>query len=337
MSQEQKLVADYTEVLPELAPAPLKKAATLSNLWGMWIEMKGDLAPRSLEFYRYIASRFLNRFRNDEITVEGLVDWCTHLRTRISPHTGRPLGPAKINEINVRIRGFLRFLKKMGFIRHDLWEFVKLERVPEPKLPVIITDEEYQRLKAHLEKKERYQWMLWLCILGYRTGMSLIDCVHLRCEQVHMVDEGESYMDVPRIKLRRFGDKSICRIPIVPGTDLHEWLLKLAKVARYKRADGMNYVHQDCPGYYAYGHAMMTRDVILQMRQVGLQGRSFATFRRTFISNLVNSGMHYALISKVTAHTNLKTMLRYLNPDRKQLQDGVMKAQQYAEAASTKL
>jgi integrase len=332
-NQERKLIADRTDVLPALMPsvAPMKKAATLSNLWGLWIESRGPLAPNTINLYRYIAKRFLHYFREKEVTPENMLAWCKYLRS-LKNVKGLPLSEARIKEINAPIRGFLRFIKKLGFIKHDLWEFVELPKLPDPKMPELFTEEEYQKIKDFLTPIEKWQWLLWLCILGYRTGMTLIDCCHLRWEQVFLNDEGESYMDVPRAKMRRWGEKAVCRIPIVPGTDLHEWLLKLKKVENYKRFDGLNYVHQDCPGIYSNTMFEIHGEFRAAFNRVGIRTKSFATFRRTFLSNLVNSGMHYALICKISGHTNMKTLLRYLRPDRKALQDGVMKAQQYAES-----
>jgi len=334
-NQEVKRIADTTSLLPALVPASvsLRKEATLSNLWGGFIQSRGDLAPNSLDTYRHIGKRFLRFFREKELTPENLLAWCQHLRS-VKNHQGRPISAANIHQNNALIRTFLKFIKKLGFIKHDLWEFVDLPKLPDPKMPEIVTDEEYQRIKRSLENADKYQWALWLIILGYRSGMTMCDCCNLRWEQVFLNDEGESYMDVPRQKMRRYGEKAVCRIPIVPGSDLHEWLLKLlaAKPFNYKRHDGLNFVHQDCPGKHdGPGRHLMTEDFRKIFKRAGVHGRSFASLRRTFISNLVNSGMEYALVCKITGHTNMKTLLAYVRPDRKALQDGVMKAQQFAE------
>jgi|GEM_PF-5873202 Phage integrase family. len=330
---EPKLIADHTEILPELAPAPLKKAATLSNLWGTFVESKNP-APNTTHNLRFIGKRFLGYFREQELTVQSMVNWCKYVRS-IKNNSGKPISASRVHDIQCKVRSFLKFIQKLGFIKHPLWEFVEIPRMPDPKMPEIVSDEEYQRLKDFLKDAERWQWVLWMCILGYRTGMNLQDCAHLRWENVFLNDTSESYIDIPRIKLERFGEKAVCRIPIVPGSDVHEWLLKLRKVENYKRADGLNYVHQDCPGLYSWGQPCgqrMGRSIVSLFRQCGINnGKSFASFRRTFVSNLVNSGMDYALVCKITGHTNIKMLLRYLRPDRRALQDGVMKAQQYAE------
>lgn len=324
-NQERKLIADTAEILPVLAPAPLKKAATLSNLWGSYVASKGQISWNYQEQLRLLAKRFLGFFREKELCPETLLAWCKFLRS-----TG--IAVQQISKHNAHVRAFLKFLKKLGFIKHDLWEFVELPKLPDPKMPEIVTEEEYQRLKALLVDSEK-QWLLWLFILGYRTGMSLCDCCHLRWEQVFLNHDGESYMDVPRIKLRHLGEKAVCRIPVIPGSDLHEWILKLAasRATNYKRADGLDYVHQEAVGYYDYNFHIVSTSASNVFRKAGIKSKTFASFRRTFISNLVNSGMDYALVMKVTGHTNIKTLLRYLRPDRKALQDGVMKAQQYAE------
>lgn len=336
-SQEPKRIADLSEILPELAPLPLKKAATLSNLWGSFVEAKNP-APNTIEKLRHIGNRFLHFFRERELTVTTITEWNKFLRS-VKTQKGKPLGMAMVHSTNATIRSFLRFIKKLGFIKHDLWEFVELPPVPDPPLPELVSEDEYQRIKASLEKAQKLQWALWMIILGYKTGMTMCDCANLRWEQVFLSDTGESYMDVPRQKLRRFGEKGVCRIPIVPGSDLHEWLLKLQadRPNNYKRHDGLNYVHQECPGYHAgtINRRIMTHTFCEIFKKAGVHGKSFASLRRTFISNLVNSGMDYALVCKITGHTNMKTLLGYLRPDRKALQDGVMKAQQYAEAKAS--
>lgn len=331
-NHEPKRIADMSNVIPELAPVPLKPAATLSNLWGTWIGSR-QLAPNSLEAYRFEGKRILAFFREREMNVQSILDWCKYLRT-VKNHKGGPLSAKSIHLTNSTLRSFLKFIQKLGFLKHNLWEFVELPKLPESKPPELVTEAEYQALKAHLKNSDRYQWALWMIILGYRTGMTMCDCANLRWEQVFLNDTAESYMDVPRQKMRRHG--IVCRIPIVPNSDLHEWLLKLQSTRHlnYKRFDGLNFVHQDCPGYHAgRGRHYMTEDFARLFAQAGLKGKSFASLRRTFISNLVNSGMQYALICKITGHTNIKTLLGYLRPDRKALRDGVMKAQQYAEGA----
>lgn len=333
--EPRRLTADTTSVLPELLPpnVPLKPEATLANLWHLFLRSRPNITAATLGHYRAKGRRFLRFFRDKELTPKNLIDWCAYLR-RTKNQRGEPIAPQVIFKYNSLFRGFLKFMRRLGFIKHDLWEFVELPKIPDPKMPEIVTNEEYERIKRSLQPCQKYQWALWLIILGYRTGMTMCDCCNLRWEQVFLSDEGESYMDVPRQKLRHLGSKAVCRIPIVPGSDLHEWLLKLeaARPFNYKRADGLNYVHQDCPGYHAgVGRPIMSNHFLQIFKKAGVHGKSFASLRRTFISNLVNSGMDYALVCKITGHTNMKTLLGYLRPDRRALQDGVMKAQQYAE------
>lgn len=317
-------------LLHEPATVSLKKAATLPNLWDMFTTAKNP-APNSAELYKFIGIRFLNFFADKNLDSSTIMDWNKHVRAGKNP-SGEPIGVLRIHKINVTVRSFLRFIKKHGFIQDDLREFVELPKLPDPKLPEIVTNEEYQSLKSYLEDRQDFQWALWMIIVGYRTGMTMCDCAQLRWGQVFLNEAGESYMDVPRHKLRRFGEKAVCRIPIVPGSDLYEWLLKLR--ANEPDNDGMKYVHQDCLVRYSgiEKRRAMTHSFSKIFRRAKVKGRSFASLRRTFISNLVNSGMDYALVCKITGHSNLKTLLGYVRPDRKALQDGVMKAQQYAES-----
>lgn len=338
MSEETAL-----EVLPPLQPGPpaqkLKPATTLPNLWRVFVGLKGDLAPNTLSHYDIIGKRFCKFFKNRELTPQTMTQWLMFLREiRKGGKRDVKIGAYRINHLNHRIKGFLHFLHRQGFIYTPLWECIPT--LPEePRKPAqIITEQEYEAIKAYMKDRDRFQAQLWLCILGYRTGMSLVDCCHLRWKDVHLDENGPSYMDIRRWKIRRHGDKAMCQIPIVPNTDLYQWLLKLRKVDNYKRHDGItDYVQQDCPGLYAAnrltGMSGLDRDFRHVFSKAGIEpDKTFRHFRNSLCSALVNSGMQLALVCKITGHTNVKTLLRYLKPDRQALQDGMLNAQQYAEA-----
>lgn len=327
------------EILPPLPPSPpaqrLKPAATLPNLWRAFVGLKGDLAPNTLSHYDIIGKRFCKFFKNRELTPQTMTQWLMYLRGHESGRKGTgKLGAYRINHLNIRIKGFLHFLHRQGFIYTPLWECIPTLPEPERKPAQMITEQEYESLKAYIKDRDRFQPQLWLCILGYRTGMSLVDCCHLRWKDIHLDENGPSYMDIRRWKMRRLGDKALCQIPIVPNTDIHQWLLELRKVENYKRADGMtDYVHQDCPGLYCNIMRSLNDDFKYLFGKAGIErGKTFRHFRNSLCSALVNSGMQLALVCKITGHTNVKTLLRYLKADRQALQDGMLNAQQYTEA-----
>lgn len=338
-SQELVVLPKLDLPVRQLPTPKLKRANTLWNLWHEFVASHGPISPRTEAHYRYIGRRFIKFMRGKDLSAQAIMEWSVYLRTnampqRSGPAKGRPifLSPTRINQINCRIRPFLRFLHRLGFIQTPLWELAPAIQEPERPPGKIITEEEYEKLKAHMAGKDSCVTLLWLCVLAYRTGMSLIDCCYLRWKDVTLNEDGPSFIDIYRRKTRRLGEKALCQIPVVPGTDLHQWLLRLRKVENYKRFDGIqDYVNQDAPGYYENTMWAARKDVKRVFQKVGIYDRSFKNFRNSLCSNLVNSGAQLALICKITGHNNVKTLLRYLNADRDALEDAMLKAYQYGE------
>jgi site-specific recombinase XerD len=318
------------QVIPPDPLPKLKKIMSMRDLWDVWVGTKGDIAPYTKVEYRGIGNKFCTFMENHPMEPMSMVEFVQEWR--------KTAGNNKVNGYMVRVKGFLKFLKKMHYINDDLWEAVPL--LPkEATAPVqIFTDEDYKKIKTYCTDREWTQPHLWLFILAYHTGMSLIDCAHLRWRDVHLNENGPSFIDIHRIKTKRLGEKALCQIPVIPFTDVHEWLMKLKKVEHlnYKRFDGItDFVHQDCPGLYACTFQHFRGDFKNICKRCGVDPKkTFRFLRNTFCSNLVNSGTQLALICKMTGHNNVATLLRYLKPDRRSLQEGLEKALQYAQEKS---
>lgn len=317
-------------LLPPPPKPKLKPIMNLEDLWEIWVRLRGDIALRTRNKYKVIGRYFCNFMRGKKLDQESITQWVLYTQTMGIKHY-------IINERSVFLRAFLRWLKRMMYLHDDLGALIPNLKCELPGEPKIITEEEYERVKKYLTGKLKYQPHLWLIILGYRTGMSLIDCCHLRWCNVHLETNGPSYIEIYRIKTKRMGLRARCQIPIIPMTDLHQWLLMLkeAQPFNYKRHDGIDYVHQDCPGLYIWSKTRIGHVFRSIFRAAGVeQGKTFKNFRNTFCSNLVNSGVQTALICKMTGHSNVKTLLRYLKPDRRSMQDALMQSYLYSSGKS---
>ena len=324
---------------PELVPVKLKQATTLHNLWWKWVGTK-VLRPNTVLEYNTTGRRFTEFFRNRRLSPEELLAWHEFVRDLRSYH-GAPIKPQMVNRIHTKVRSFLRWLHEMRYVTYDLRPCVPLVAAPATTQPIAITEEQYQAIKQWCKGRHWTEPHLWLVILAYRTGMSLVDCCHLRWKDVHLDDNGPSYIDIYRQKMKRMGEKALCQIPIIPGSDLHTLILERRKVENYKRFDGINdYVHQDCPGLYDWNGFFdsLRRQMRRIFKGAGIpKGTTFRNLRNSLCSNLVNAGVPIALVCKITGHSNPKTLMIYLKPDRIALQDGMAKAHQYSEAQGDKL
>ena len=323
------------EVLPPLPTRPLKRMMSMRDLWDVHVSIKGELAPSTLMYRKAVGDMFCKFMEGRSLEPETMVEYLNHLR---STSEG---GHNHINKNLTAVRGFLKFLKTMKYIRDDLWDALP-NLPPQPVAEVqTFTSEEYETIKAYCKGREWCQPHLWLIILGYRTGMSLVDCCHLRWRDVHLNDNGPSFIRIHRIKTKRLGEKSLCQIPIMPLSDIHEWLLNLKKVEHlnYRRSDGItDFVHQDCPGLYCYASSRIGNDFKNIFIRAGLgRGKTFRHFRSTFCSNLVNSKAQIALICKMSGHNSVTMLLRYLKADMRSLQDALAQSFQFASAGNIEM
>lgn len=315
--------------LTVMAPIPrIRKDTNLKDLWDLHIRLKGDIALNSRRRYDVIGRSFCGFMDGKTLNVQTILEWCLYSQT---------LGhnPRNTNANSVYIRTFLRWLKTIKYTDLELAYLIKTlasEALPEPQ---IFSEDEYERVKRFCTARPQYQPHLWLFILGYRTGMTLIDCCHLRWGQVHMEYNGPSYIEYTRIKIRRHGAK--VTVPVVPFSDVHDWLvmLKEQEHLNYKRHDGItDFVHQDCPGLYFFTKWRLGMQFTYIFQKCGITGKSFKNLRNTFCSNLVNSGVSSPLVCQMTGHSGLKMLLRYLKPDKRALQDGLITAYKYATEQS---
>jgi len=331
-----EIVPTGQEVREYHAPVTLRKQLSLTELWEIFMRLKSDMSRSHLLHYRLVGNRFCAFVGNRELTPILLEEWTLDLRATKKPN-GDLVSGAYVNELNSKVKSFLRWMADMGHLTRDISGTVR--RVPQvgPKEARMFTEKDYETIKAWAMDKPSFQTHLWLIILGYRTGMSLVDCCHLRWCQVHMNDNEPSYIKIPRMKNARHGDSAICYIPLIPGTDVWDWLLKMRKAERYVRFDSIeDYVAQDAPGLYVCTFSRIHRDFNNMVLRSGITpGLTFRNLRNSFCSNLVNSEVQIALICKMTGHQNVKTLLRYVKPDTQALQDGLLRAFQAAARTMT--
>lgn len=318
----------------ELSPPPIppvQKMVSLENLWTTFVKMRGAITKSTAFQYAHVGKKFCAFFKERKLSHQALHDWVEYLIDL------KTISPNKINEMNIRVKAFLRWLHQRGVMPMSLADSVPHLLAPEQRESLMFTEEEYEKIKAYAKGRPWCQVHLWLCILAYRTGMALVDCCYLRWQDIHLDDNGPSYIVIYRHKTKRLGIKAKCHIPIIPATDMHKWLVWLKdNVERYPRADGItDFVHPDAPGLYECVFQKIGQDFRNMFKGAGIgTEKTFRHFRNSFCSNLVNSDVQIALICQMTGHNNVKTLLRYLKPDSRALQDGLSKAFQFAAAKS---
>ena len=309
----------------------IAKTQSLREMFELSLRVGGPFSPATLYAKRRRFAFFERATKGKPLNKSTLIEYSIALQNNLD---GSKRTAISHNCHAFTIKGFLKWLNGVGYLDQDITGVIKLQRRPVPPPAKVWTHGEYLRMVEFTRTRTHSQAHRWLFILGYRTGMSLVDCCHLRWHQVSLNENGPSWIEIYRTKVSRFGRKSFCQIPVVAGSDLHEELLKRKAVAHlnYKRFDGIqDYVHEDCPGLYITNMSMISQDFKKIWTYAGIdrRGRSFKTFRSTFISNLVNAGVQEAMISKMTGHQDLKTLMLYLKVDKLALQDQLSKSYEY--------
>lgn len=310
-------------------------------------QYKDQLAPRTEEHYASLGREWC-RFANGKNLTPGLLlAWHGALLRRPSMDCprfrGRTILPEQINKMNARIRKFLGWLKLVGVIGADPSVALPNLREPEPPPPKLYLHEEYLKIVQYGSTRPKLEPILFLIVLGYHTGMGLVDCCHLRWDEVVLRDNEPSYIQKTRAKLRRLmGRKSLFTIPIIPGSELWVWMKRMEarRPFNYKRQDGIEYVHQDLPGMYDNQQPPLSNLIVKSMIKPALGswqavgGRSFRHFRNSFCSRLINAGVDSLLVSKMTGHSTLVQLSGYVLPNLRAMQEALVSALRWAEGES---
>lgn len=307
----------------------LSQELSILDLWKLFVTTKGDIAPKTRGEYTAIGTRFCQFMLHRGISPPSLLEY---IQTR---RDTKGTGSNWINKEIATLRGFMRFLKKMRVMSEDYSDCLHLLPKQPVRPTVIFTHDDYERILAHCDGRPAHVAHRWLTMVGYRTGMSLIDCCYLRWSEVFLSDTGISYIRRPRIKTARRGETSIFHVPLIPGTDIFDELIERKSKAHlnYNRHDGINdYVQQDCPGLHSWQGTRLGDRLSGMFADAGVEGnKTFRHLRTTFVSNLVNAGVSPALICKMTGHANVAMLMKYLSPDFGSMHDSVMKSFQFAE------
>ena len=152
----QPIITADLEVMPQKAPFEeprnqVVKMQDISSLWNTFVAMRGELAPNTAKDYRWMGKRFCNFAANRSIGPGLLKDWMGFL-TNITFRRGgteRKISAVKVNWINSRIKAFLYWLHKFGYLSRDYRDCVPKLMEDIARAAEIIEEGEYQIIKNY--------------------------------------------------------------------------------------------------------------------------------------------------------------------------------------------
>lgn len=243
----------------------------------------------------------------------------------------RPLGPIVLDD-------YIRWLKKThadstaanrwSFVASFLkWCFSKrhidapihmeiTERIPTRR---ITKREFYSRVEyEELKRRAAGHWMKYAIIIAYNTGLRMSDIATLRWENIDLKRQIISLIPLKTIRMR-----TAVTIPFLSDGEVMKVLLEMKELA-----GSSPFV---CPPMAAKcspetGNRVLSMYVSLWMRTNGFPGKTFHTFRRTFLTNMMSSGVDSVIAMNIAGITRVDILRRYVVPTEKMLLSAIRKA-----------
>lgn len=217
-----------------------------------------------------------------------------------------------------RIRAFHRAI--VDDVPNDVAEM--MERFKRsPYKTETFTHDEWETIKGYIARE-------WLhpSIVGYHTGLRLGDVLCLRWDQIDME---RLMITVKPHKTQKMG--TVASVPIVQNGELHKMLLELK---RYQAGEFLfprwreEYVNK---GPTNFGPSESFKNAV---RKIGIKGKTFHTFRRTFITNVLSSGTSTLIAKSLVGIKSSATLEHYAAPGTDHLRDAMQRADEYRRKAA---
>jgi integrase len=223
---------------------------------------------------------------------------------------------------------FCRWLAKTGRTPHIIAKYVKYPKGKTPaKLPPITPDQ-----YALLRSAARGTVFEFLFIMGWHTGMAMIDCATLRWRQVDL--------DNCLVMKEREKTRSLAIVPFQKTDDFGRGIL--IRRALHPEAGPDDFVEPALAWYVdrkdAWGRKRTRADSLrMAIRPYTTAaklkpGAKFHSLRRSFITALANSNTNTVLAMKMVGHSDPRMFASYVTPDVEAMRTSLIAAQANVQA-----
>lgn len=297
-------------VVPRKKPPVVQKLNRESfvgrvNEWIEWLHRTRHISGSTSEVYTRICRSFAVFVKSKEISSDLVERWLFELRDAGNSDN-------RLRCCRTTIKQFFDWAVERGYVNDNPAKELRIRISTPPPKTDTFTKDEYEKIKAaaHLPK---YRYAV---IMAYSTGMRISDVCNLKWSNIDLVNEMITF--VPW-KVRRH--KTKVTIPIIAGSDLADLIYELARDIPVE--DGLL-----MPDLKLDNLRMWFHDVL---KKLGIEGKSFHTFRRTFVSNVISSGVDSWIAMKMVGIKKQETMKHYAVPHIDSLRDAMVKALKFAE------
>ena len=206
--------------------------------------------------------------------------------------------PSSVKKIAVSLTSFFKWMERRGYSdRLILDKFPRgLISVPRKSI-VILTDRDYELIKMAASGTTLYS----LAVIGWNTGMRLLDCATLKWSEVSLEDRL-----ITKDPSKTEEHETSVAIPMTD--ELFEMLKEMRAVRRDEYVDSFN-------AYRAMSGGM-SKLFIAFLKKNGLyeKGKTFHAFRRTAISRwLSHKNADIVTVRNLSGHKSILGLLPYVH------------------------
>lgn len=309
---ENTLAPDGTRVV--IVREPIRKSVKLQVLLDRFDEyIRSDFPGRresSIECSKSRALKWLSwmkRNRVIEVNAQVVADYANHLAK---------CGDARsyVDSQWTAVRRYMRWIERQDLLDKNPIDMVRppFKSIKFDELPrVAFTEENYRKLRT----ESNGHWVDWVFVLGWNTGMAMIDCCTLRW--------GEVDMDRCIIKRRRVKTGVEFTVAFDIGGELHEALkLKLERAGG--KPDPKEFVDKQIGAMVTAGGDPDAQGVREAANRFFVKAgcppnQRFHAFRHAFASRMMNSGNDPITVSKITGHKSIDQLASYVHTDERAL------------------
>lgn len=311
--------------------------------WRAWRKQTRNCTDRSEQLYEKIGRLWIAFANGKNIGPKLMLEWMARISSIRNPKSIDGISKVRISKYRSRTAAYLKWLRLMGAIQIDPGDCMPKVRNEPPAPKQVYTHAEYLKMVAYAEENPAFMMHQWLAILGYHTGLSLVDCCNLRWDQVELPDDGPCFVRKIRTKLvRRYGSRATATIPILVGSELWVWFKRLQRKRQLNiepaQEDHITFVHEEAADTLAWSFKgpseEMARFIRAALGRDGSKDRTFRHFRNTFASRLINAGIDSVLVAKMTGHLSVNQLVTYVVPDQAAMQQAILKGLRSVEAAT---
>lgn len=284
------------------------------------------LSENTLSAYRRDLELYLAFLEDQDLTVEQIDE--RGARSFVGYLSRRGLSSRSINRVLSAVRGYYRFLERVGVEAGNPFASIKSLKI-DSKLPSFLFEEEIEQLLGCAEPRDLWELRdLLILELLYSTG----------CRVSELASASITDLDLKGRTLRVLGKGNKERLVFIGQAAfkrLREYLLR-RRGSRLGDAEGRRALLINRRGQRLSVRGIQTIVDNLLMRSPLGKAATPHTFRHSFATHILRKGADIRVVQELLGHASLSTTQVYTHLDMERLQEVYDCAHPHARAATSR-